>query len=140
MNVYKKLEEWLRSEYTDLSAWMYFNAEKHQKNNNAMMSDDSVISEYFIDGTKRVTVPFQIEMIRVYGFEQNDLNMENIESAMNFIDWMQKQEYESNYPTLGDDICVEELIVDSDVPEVLVSTTENLAKYVVNCKIIYTKG
>ena len=140
MNVYKKLEEWLRSEYTDLSAWMYFNAEKHQKNNNAMMSDDSVVTEHFIDGTKRVTVPFQIEMIRAYDFEQSDLNMEHMESAMNFIDWMQKQEYESNYPTLGDDICVEELIVDSDVPEVLVSTTENLAKYVVNCKIIYMKG
>jgi hypothetical protein len=140
MNVYEKLDEWLKNEYPEFNTWVYFNAEKHQKNNNAMMSDNDVVTEHFIDGTKRVTVPFQIEMIRSHDFEQSELNMEHMESAMDFIDWMQKQEYESNYPILGEDICVEELVVDSEIPEVLVSTVEKLAKYVVNCKIIYTKG
>ena len=104
------------------------------------MSDNNVTIEEFIDGSKRVTIPFQIEMVKQYDFEQSDTNHEHMSSAMAFIDWMQKQEYGSNYPILADDIVVDELIVDSDVPELLVNTAENLAKYVVRCKIIYTKG
>lgn len=140
MNVYKKLGEWLKDNYSDFKSWIDFNAEKHQKNNNSIMSDDAVETEHFIDGTKRIIVPFQVEMIKAYDFEQNDTNMDEMESAMQFIDWMQQQEYECNYPNLGNDICVEELLVESDIPEMLVSTTENLAKYIVKCKIIYTKG
>lgn len=140
MNVYKKLGEWLKDNYSDFKSWIDFNAEKHQKNNNSIMSDDAVETEHFIDGSKRVIVPFQVEMIKAYDFEQNDTNMDEMESAMQFIDWMQKQEYECNYPNLGNDICVEELLVESDVPEMLVSTTEKLAKYIVKCKIIYMKG
>lgn len=140
MNVYKKLGEWLKENYSDFKSWIDFNAEKHQNNNNSMMSDDAVETEQYIDGTKRVSVPFQVEMIKAYDFEQSDTNMDKMESAMQFIDWMQQQEYECKYPDLGEDICVEELMVESDVPEMLVSSTEKLAKYIVKCKIIYTKG
>lgn len=140
MNVYKKLEEWLKQEYSDFNTWIYFNAQKHQDNNTSLMSDNNVTIEEFIDGSKRITMPFQIEMVKEYGFEQDDTNHEHMESAMKFIDWMQKQEYDGNYPQLAEDIVVDELIVDSDVPEMLVNTSEKLAKYVVRCKIIYTKG
>ena len=141
MNIYEKLDEWLREKYDGFSTWIQFNAQKHQKDNTSIMSDDAVEVEKFIDGSKKLTVPFQVEMIKTYDLEPcSDTNMNNMKSAMEFIEWMQQQEYESNYPNLGDDIYVDELMVESDVPEMLVNETEYLAKYIIKCKIIYTKG
>lgn len=140
MNIYEKLDEWLRKKYDGFSTWIQFNAQKNQKDNTSMMSDESEVIETFIDGSKKLSVPFQVEMIKSYGFEQDETNMSNIKLAMDFIDWLKQQEYEGNYPNLGDDIYVDELMVESDVPEMLVNETEYLAKYIIKCKIIYTKG
>lgn len=138
MNIYESLTKWLTNNYSDINDWLYFNAEKHEDGNTSVMSSESNASvETFIDGSKLITLPFVVSMIKEYDFEQSETNLNSMSEAQNFIDWMQAQELISNYPQLGDNCIVEEIAVSDTVPTVWVNQADNLAKYQVNCTIKY---
>ena len=137
MNIYESLTQWLTNNYSDINDWVYFNAEKHEDGNTSVMSSESSTIEEYIDGSKLITLPFTISMIKRYDFEQSDTNLISMSEAQNFIDWMQQQDLISNYPQLGDNCIVEEIAVSDTVPTVWVNQADNLAKYQVNCTIKY---
>ena len=107
MNIYESLTKWLTNNYSDINDWLYFNAEKHEDGNTSVMSSESNASvETFIDGSKLITLPFVVSMIKEYDFEQSKTNLNSMSEAQNFIDWMQQQDLISNYPQLGDNCIV----------------------------------
>lgn len=140
MNIYESLTNWLTNNYSDINDWVYFNAEKHEDGNTSVMSSESNVSvDEYIDGSKLITLPFVISMIKKYDFEQSDTNLISMSEAQNFIEWMCEQNDIGNYPDLGDNCVIEEMSVTDLVPTVLVNTAESKAKYVVNCTIKYFK-
>jgi hypothetical protein len=142
MNVYDSLTEWLSDNYltqTDTD-WLDFNVINNEPNNVSVMSEDlGVESIEYNDGSRQITLPFQVAMIKHYDVNQSDVNIEAMAKATEFIDWMRSQEDIANYPYLGDNVIVEELIVENEVPEFLVSSDETLANYLIKCKIVYIK-
>ena len=136
MNIYESLTQWLTNNYSDINDWVYFNAEKHEDGNTSVMSSESSTIEEYIDGSKLITLPFTISMIKRYDFEQSDTNLTSMSEAQNFIEWLCEQNNIGNYPDLGNCV-IEELAVTNLAPTVLVNTAENLAKYSVNCVIKY---
>lgn len=137
MNIYESLTKWLTNNYSDINDWLYFNAEKHEDGNTSLMSSDSNTTvEEYIDGSKLITLPFIVSMVKSYDFEQSDTNLTSMSEAQSFIDWMRQQESIGNYPDLGSNCIVEEISV-LDTPTVWVNSADNLAKYQVNCTIKY---
>lgn len=140
MNIYDSITKWLSDNYltqTDTD-WINFNAMKNEINNTSVMSENVGIETIvYNDGSRRVTLPFQVSMVKAYDTEMSDTNMYEMSEAMEFINWIRTQNDIANYPDLGDEKYVEELLVENEVPEFLVSTDGTLANYVVNCKIIY---
>ena len=137
MNIYESLTKWLTNNYSDINDWVYFNAEKHEDGNTSLMSSDSNTTvEEYIDGSKLITLPFIVSMVKSYDFEQSDTNLISMSEAQNFIDWMRQQESIDNYPDLGNNCVAEEISV-NDTPTVWVNSADNLAKYQVNCTIKY---
>jgi hypothetical protein len=140
MNIYDSLTKWLSENYltqTDTDR-INFNAMKNEINNTSVMSENVGLETInYNDGSRRITMPFQVSMVKAYDTEQSDTNIDGMSKASEFIDWIRAQNDIANYPDLGDDVCVEELLVENEVPDFLVSTDGTLANYVVNCKIIY---
>lgn len=140
MNIYDSLTKWLSENYltqTDTD-WLDFNALKNEINNTSVMSENvGIETVHYNDGSRQVTLPFQVSMVKKYDTEQSTTNIDEMSKAIEFIDWVRAQNDIANFPDLGDKICVEEIIVENEVPEFLVSTDGKLANYVVNCKIVY---
>ena len=140
MNIYDSLTKWLSENYltqTDTD-WLDFNAIKNEPNNTSVMSENvGIETVHYNDGSRQITLPFQVSMVKPYDTEQSDTNMDGMTKAMEFIDWIRTQNDIANFPNLGENICVEQVMVENEVPEFLVSTDETLANYVVNCKIVY---
>ena len=140
MNIYDSLTKWLSENYLTQADtdWINFNAMKNEINNTSVMSENVGIETInYNDGSRRITMPFQVSMVKAYDTEQSDTNIDGMSKASEFIDWIRDQNDIANYPDLGDEVCVEELLVENEIPEFLVSTDGTLANYVVNCKIIY---
>lgn len=140
MNIYDSLTKWLSENYLTQADtdWINFNAMKNEINNTSVMSENVGIETInYNDGSRRITMPFQVSMVKAYDTEQSDTNIDGMSKASEFIDWIRAQNDIANYPDLGDEVCVEELLVENEIPEFLVSTDGTLANYVVNCKIIY---
>ena len=140
MNIYDSLTKWLSENFltqTDTD-WLDFNAIKNEPNNTSVMSENvGIETVHYNDGSRQITLPFQVSMVKPYDTEQSDTNMDGMTKAMEFIDWIRTQNDIANFPNLGENICVEQVMVENEVPEFLVSTDETLANYVVNCKIVY---
>ena len=140
MNIYKEITKWIKENYPGVQGWVHFNAERVEENNASVMTKDTgeTVVE-FINGDKEITMPFTFGLVKKYNFEQSDLNAENMQEAAEFIEWLEEQEEQRNYPELGEKYIVEELSVVTAIPQLLVSTTEPLAKYVIECNIKYIK-
>lgn len=138
MNIYSKIEDWLKL-YTPLNNWIYFNATPDINGTVAMNSvaGDRVIKR-FVDGSKQKEVLFAIDMISLYdNTGTSDINMKNLDEVDNFIEWLELQDKEKNYPTFNDYTIINKLEVLNSTPTMLINTQDMLSKYQFQVRISY---
>ena len=138
MNIYAKIENWLKL-YKPLNNWIYFNATPDIDGTVAMNSvaGDRVIKR-FVDGSKQKEVLFAIDMISLYdNTGTSDINMKNLDEVDNFIEWLELQDKEKNYPTFNDYTIIDKLEVLNSTPTILVNTQDMLSKYQFQVRISY---
>ena len=138
MNIYAKIEDWLKL-YKPLNNWIYFNATPDINGTVAMNSvaGDRVIKR-FVDGSKQKEVLFAIDMISLYdNTGTSDINMKNLDEVDNFIEWLELQDKEKNYPTFNDYTIIDKLEVLNSTPTILVNTQDMLSKYQFQVRISY---
>lgn len=138
MNIYAKIEDWLKS-YKPLNNWIYFNATPDINGTVAMNSvaGDGVIKR-FVDGSKQKEVLFAIDMISLYdNTGTSDINMKNLDEVDNFIEWLELQDKEKNYPTFNDYTIINKLEVLNSTPTILINTQDMLSKYQFQVRISY---
>lgn len=138
MNIYAKIENWLKL-YKPLNNWIYFNATPDINGTVAMNSvaGDRVIKR-FVDGSKQKEVLFAIDMISLYdNTGTSDINMKNLDEVDNFIEWLELQDKEKNYPTFNDYTTVNKLEVLNSTPTILINTQDMLSKYQFQVRISY---
>lgn len=138
MNIYAKIEDWLKL-YKPLNNWIYFNATPDINGTVAMNSvaGDRVIKR-FVDGSKQKEVLFAIDMISLYdNTGTSDINMKNLDEVDNFIEWLELQDKEKNYPTFNDYTIINKLEVLNSTPTILVNTQDMLSKYQFQVRISY---
>ena len=138
MNIYAKIEDWLKL-YKPLNNWIYFNATPDIDGTVAMNSvaGDRVIKR-FVDGSKQKEVLFAIDMISLYdNTGTSDINMKNLDEVDNFIEWLELQDKEKNYPTFNDYTIIDKLEVLNSTPTILINTQDMLSKYQFQVRISY---
>ena len=138
MNIYAKIENWLKL-YKPLNNWIYFNATPDINGTVAMNSvaGDRVIKR-FVDGSKQKEVLFAIDMISLYdNTGTSDINMKNLDEVDNFIEWLELQDKEKNYPTFNDYTIINKLEVLNSTPTILINTQDMLSKYQFQVRISY---
>lgn len=138
MQIYKAINEWLLN-YTPLNNWIYFNATPVITGTVAMnmVAGDRVTKEY-IDGTKQKQCVFAIDMISEYdGSGTSDVNMNALAEVESFMDWLEIQNKESNFPDFGKNYITEKVEVLTNVPQLLINEQSQLAKYQFQARVNY---
>lgn len=138
MQIYKAINEWLLN-YTPLNNWIYFNATPIITGTVAMnmVAGDRVTKEY-IDGTKQKQCVFAIDMISEYdGSGTSDVNMDALAEVESFMDWLEIQNKENNFPNFGEKCITEKVEVLTNVPQLLINEQSQLAKYQFQARVNY---
>ena len=99
---------------------------------------DRNIREY-INGDKQRQYSFAFVIVRVYSTEPVDLlNMEAMELGESFMEWVEEQDKNGNYPDFGENCKVEKMEILQDMPNLAtVNAEEGLARYMIQGRILY---
>lgn len=142
MNLYKNINEWLMNNYVPLmnGNWLYFNATPMMIGTTAMNSiAGNRVTKRFIDGTKQHELIFAIDMITQYDNQgTSDINMQAMDEVDSFATWLDTIEKE-NYPDLGVNNEILKIEVLTNVPNLLIDSTQQLAKYQFQTRITYNE-
>lgn len=139
MNLYKKVNDWLKQYEPFYNNWIYFNATPYTVGAVAMntVSGNRVVREY-ITGIKSKQLTFAIDFVRAYDLDgTSDINIDIMEELENFSSWVELQNKNENFPDFGEYNFIQKLEILTNVPSLLVDNTQNLAKYQIQFRINY---
>ena len=78
--------------------------------------------------------------MKSYSSELDDLNLETMNFAQAFMDWLDEQNDKREYPDLGENCTVEKIENLQNMPNLSgVNYEEGLARYMIQARIIYTE-
>lgn len=139
INPYSIIDEYLKTQYTPLNSWLYFNATPMNPMSVSMNSvPGDAYERKFISGAVERSVIFSIDMIQYYDQSgASTVNMDAMDEVLNLTQWLALQDKEKNYPVMGERIEVSKMEILTNVPSLLVDTVAGLAKYQFQGRIIY---
>lgn len=142
MNLYNNINEWLTENYLPLmnNSWLYFNATPTVVGTTAMNSvAGNRVTKRFIDGTKQHELLFGIDMITQYDNQgTSDINMQAMDEVNKFAEWLDTLSVD-NYPDFGENNTILKIEVLTNVPNLLIDSTQQLAKYQFQTRITYNE-
>lgn len=105
----------------------------------------SLVTEYsdkvvkkFINGDSRKAYGFTIAIIKNYSTAGDDLNLECMNFAQGFMDWIEEQNKKRIFPKFGDDCEIESMEVLQNMPNLAgINAGAGLAKYMIQCRVLY---
>ena len=98
---------------------------------------DRVKKEY-ITGEMEKEYGFTIIIVKQYSSEQDDLNLEAMNFAQAFMDWLEEQNRKKEFPDFGESCTVMKMENMQNMPNLSgVNYKEGLARYMMQAKIIY---
>lgn len=98
---------------------------------------DKVVKRYLRQGAVK-EYGFSIIIIKSYSVDYDDLNLEAMNFAQGFMEWLDKQNREKQYPDFGELCEVKRIENLQNMPNLAgVNYKESLAKYMIQCRVIY---
>lgn len=81
---------------------------------------------------------FSIIIIKAYSSGADDLNLEAMNFTQAFMDWIDEQDNLKKYPVFPDNCQVKKMETLQNMPNLAgVNTEEGLARYMIQCRLIY---
>lgn len=81
---------------------------------------------------------FSILITWKYSTETDDLNLQAMNFAQEFMDWIEKQNCEKNFPDFGDKCQVKKIENLQNMPNLATIDWENMvAQYMIQCRVLY---
>lgn len=100
---------------------------------------DKVVKQ-FINGKTRKAYGFTIKITKHYSTSKDDLNLECMNFAQAFMDWIEMQDRERNYPDFGDACEIEKMEVLQNMPNLAgVNDDATGAIYMIQGRILYVE-
>ena len=92
----------------------------------------------FVTGDARKAYGFTILIIKNYSTSGDDLNLECMNFAQEFMDWIETQNEKRIYPDFGENNEIEKIEVLQNMPNLAgVNAEEGLAKYMIQGRVLY---
>lgn len=101
---------------------------------------DKIVKKY-ITGKVRKQYGFTIIIVKAYSSDDDDdLNLEAMNFAQEFMDWLDGQNEKKDFPDFGEKCTVEKIENLQNMPNLAgVNEKECLARYMIQAKIVYTE-
>lgn len=81
---------------------------------------------------------FSIIIVKSYSTDMDDLNLEAMNFAQSFMDWLEEQDKEKKYPAFPENCQIKRMECLQNMPNLAgVNAEANLARYMIQCRIIY---
>lgn len=105
----------------------------------------SIITRYsdklvrsFITGEKEKEYGFAIDIVKTYSTEDDDLNLEAMNFAQAFMDWLDEQNRQRVFPDFDEGCEVEKIENLQNMPNLAgINAEESLARYILQGRILY---
>lgn len=92
----------------------------------------------YVTGDVQKEYGFTIVIVKSYSSCQDDLNLEAMNFAQAFIDWLDQQNERKDFPDFGEDCEVQEMQNLQNMPNLSgVNQDGSLARYMIQARIIY---
>lgn len=96
------------------------------------------VRKSYITGDKQKEYGFSIIIVKLYSSSEDDLNIEAMNFAQAFMDWMDEQNEKKEYPDFGEKCTIEKIENLQNMPNLSgVNYEEGLARYMMQARIIY---
>ena len=133
----KAVYEYLQN-YPQLHSWLYFNTILNAPGNASMLTGNDVAITEFVDGSSIRNYIFSVAFMREYDSDgTSDINVDAMEEAGNFAEWIEEQDNAGNFPVFGENEAVEWIRVNDTVPNMAVDQESGVARYTLNVVISY---
>lgn len=100
---------------------------------------DKIVKK-FITGKVQKQYGFTFIIVKSYSSDEDDLNIEAMNFAQEFMDWMDTQNKKKEFPDFGEKCTVEKIENLQNMPNLAgVSEKESLARYMIQARILYTE-
>lgn len=98
---------------------------------------DKIIKK-FITGETQKEYGFTIVIVKTYSSEHDDLNLEAMNFAQAFMDWLDDQNEKKAYPDFGENCTIEKMENLQNMPNLSgINYEEGLARYMIQVRIVY---
>lgn len=116
-----------------------FNFSPESKDSVAFITNysDKVRKKYIRIGAEK-EYGFTIIITKEYSIEADDLNLEAMNFAQTFMEWLEEQDKAGNYPKFPDNCEIKKMENLQNMPNLAgVNAEECLARYMIQCRVIY---
>lgn len=96
------------------------------------------VRKSYITGDKEKEYGFSIIIVKPYSSDEDDLNIEAMNFAQAFMDWLDEQSDKGEYPDFGEKCTIEKMENLQNMPNLSgVNYEAGLARYMIQARIIY---
>ena len=99
------------------------------------------VRKKYITGETEKEYCFTIIVVKSYSSDADDLNLEAMNFGQAFMDWLEEQDRQKNYPDFGENCRIRKMENLQNMPNLSgVNIQEGLARYMIQARIIYTES
>lgn len=98
---------------------------------------DRVIKRYIRIGSEK-EYGFSIIIVKEYSSDADDLNLEAMNFSQAFMDWIDEQNRDKNFPDFPDNCQIKRIENLQNMPNLSgINPKEGLARYMLQCRVVY---
>lgn len=139
MTKHEVMKQYVESKVTELvGKLLSFNFADDSPDSVSFLTNYSgkVVKKYVRAADKEYA--FSILITWKYSTETDDLNLQAMNFAQEFMDWIEKQNCEKNFPDFGDKCRVKKIENLQNMPNLATIDWENMvAQYMIQCRVLY---
>lgn len=98
---------------------------------------DKVRKQYIRTGTEK-EYAFTIVIVKAYSTYADDLNLESMNFAQSFVEWLETQNKKKNYPKFPNNCQMRKMECLQNIPNLAgINSQAGIARYMIQCRLIY---
>lgn len=140
MTKHDAMVEYMSPKVKDLvGRLLNFNVSPGNEGNISFLTNysDKIQKKYIRVGSEK-EYGFTVVITRTFSEETDDLNLDAMNFAQGFMDWIDEQDKKKNYPDFGEKCQVKKIENLQNMPNLASVDWENMiAQYMLQCRVIY---
>lgn len=139
MTKHEAMKAYIEPKVLEVGKMLNFNFSDDSPDSFALITNysDKVIKEYIRIGADKA-YGFTVIVTKGFSTSADDLNLEAMNFAQSFMDWIEEQNKEKKYPDFGEKCQVKKIENLQDIPNLAEVDVENaIARYMMQCRVVY---